>query len=337
VECVDFFAGTHEVGGGPQGRKSCRMLSRVANSLFWLARYLERAESAARFLVVSESYAQELQGVSRVAAEACRTVTYQLFAMEEPGGKESNMAEFHRLVFDTEVPGSVLSSVTLARENARSIRDAIASEMWEALNVLYLELQEAAQATTSATRRQALLRQVQNTSHLLQGLRDNTMVRSDEWHFLRLGRCLERADSTLRAIDTMFNHPALEAASDAGHEIDTLHLVAALRVCTAFEAFSRNAPVLSPEKVVEFLLLDARFPRSVEFSAQELQRSLHALSQTPPDNYTNPAEQLCGRLVAELRFASIEEILGGGLHDTLQRLRVNVGQIAAAISQEYFA
>lgn len=312
------------------------MLSRVANSLFWLARYAERAESASRFLLVTEGYAQELQGVSRVAAEACRAVMWQLFAAADRMEEAPGVSGFQRLAFDAELPTSVLSSVTLARENARSIRDAIASEMWEALNVLYLEVQAAAPAPVSAARAQALLQRVQDTSHLIQGLRDNTMVRSDEWHFLRLGRFLERADSTLRVLDTMFTHPALEAASSAGHEIDTLHLVAALRCCTAREAFSRTAPALIPENVAEFLLLDARFPRSVVFCVQELQGSLHALSRSPLDNYTNPAEQLCGRLVAQLRFASIDEILEAGLHGNLQRLIGSVGQIGAAVAQEYF-
>lgn len=312
------------------------MLSRVANSLFWMARYVERAESAARFLAVTESYALELQGVARVAAEACRAVTYHLFGAEQPDAEDDGPAGFHRLVFDGELPGSIVCSVTLARENARSIRDAITSEMWEALNVLHLDLDAAATGSTSPTRRQGLLRRVQDTSYLVQGLRDNTMVRSDEWHFLRLGRFLERADATLRALDTMFTHPALQAATDAGEEIDALHLAAALRVCTGFEAFSRTASVLSPARVVEFLLLDARFPRSVEFCAEELQDALHSLSQSPTDNYTNPAEQLCGRLLAELRFASIEEILDRGLHEMLQRLIGEISRIGAAIGQEYF-
>ncbi len=313
------------------------MLSRVANSLFWLSRYLERAEHASRFLEVMEGYAQELQGVSRGAAEASREVACGLFGdCPEAGAAGRGPEAFHRLVFDLEVPAGVFATVTLARENARSIRDAIASEMWEALNVLYLELQEAADGPRGTTRRHAVLQRVQKASHLIQGLRDNTMVRADEWHFLRLGRYLERADGTLRALDTMFGRPALLAASEAGPQFETLHLAAALRICTAFEAFSRTASALSAEGAIEFLLLDARFPRSVEFCLQELQHSLHAMSGTPHDNYTNPAEQLCGRLVAELRFASIEEILSRGLHESLQRLLGAVGGIGNAINQEYF-
>src|SRR5262249_11330849 len=122
-----------------------------------------------------------------------------------------------------------------------------------------------------------------------------------------------------------------------GDEIDTLHLAATLRVCTAFEAFSRTAPALTPERAVEFLLLDSRFPRSVEFCVEELEHSLHALSRTPENLYTNEAEQLCGRLIAELRFASVEEILAQGLEERLARLLEAVGSVGRAIAQEYFA
>src|SRR5262245_47290064 len=248
------------------------MLSRVANSLFWLTRYLERAENTARFLSVTDGYARELQGVSRAAAETCWAVAVEHMAAESPEAPVAGPASLQRLIFDEELPGSVLACVTMARENARSIRDAIASEMWEGLNVLYLRLQDEASGPPSSTAQQALLYRVQEASHLVQGLRDNVMVRSDEWHFLRLGRFLERADNTLRALDRMFRHPALAIAAESGQEIDTLHLAAALRVAAAFEAFSRTAPTLGTERVLEFLLLDARFPRSVEFCIQELER-----------------------------------------------------------------
>jgi uncharacterized alpha-E superfamily protein len=257
-------------------------------------------------------------------------------AAEQPEEPVPGPTCLQRLVFDEGLPNSVLSCVTFARENARSIRDAIASEIWEALNVLYLRLQDEASGPPSPTGQLAVLYRVQEVSHLVQGLRDNVMVRSDEWHFLRLGRYLERADNTLRAQDRMFRHPALTIAAGAGQEIDTLHLAAALRVAAAFEAFSRTAPTLGTERVLEFLLLDARFPRSVEFCVQELERSLHALSRTPEDIYTNEAEQRCGRLVAELRFASIDEILAQGLPETLARVLGTVGAIGRAISEEYF-
>jgi uncharacterized alpha-E superfamily protein len=313
------------------------MLSRVANSLFWLSRYVERAENAARFLSVTDAYARELQGVSRAAAEAVGQAAWAHLAPGETMPEGAGGGELQRLVFDTELPGSVYASITLARENARSIRDAIPTETWEALNVLFLRLQEEAPHRFTPTRRQALLHQVREAAWRMQGLRDNVMVRADEWNFQRLGCFLERADNTLRLLGTMFFHPALQVASDSGQSIDALHLAAVLRMCTAFETFSRTAAGLSTERVIEFLFLDARFPRSVAFAFEELQRALHALSQTPEDVYTNDAEQLCGRLAAELRFASVQEILHFGLRATLDRVLGTVGQIGGAVHQEYFA
>lgn len=317
------------------------MLSRVANSLYWLARYLERAENSARWLTVTSNYALELQGVSHAAADECWPVAARLLHSE--ADRNENPTEIlHRLILSADVDNSVLSSVSLARENARSIRDAIASEVWEALNVRYLELQEDAdqpRGTREAgrpNRQRVLLRQVLETSHLLQGLRDNTMVRADEWYFLRLGQFIERADNTLRCLDAMFNHPALHVAREAGHSIDTLHLAATLRTATGFEAFARTAPGLTPEAVAEFLLLDARFPRSVEFAIQELVAALHALSGTPVDIFTNEAEQMCGRLVAELRFALIAEILSQGLSTYVQRILGSLTQVGQSIADEYF-
>jgi uncharacterized alpha-E superfamily protein len=313
------------------------MLSRVASSLFWLARYAERADNTARFLAVTDGYARELQGLSHAAAEACWAVAAERFATAPGTELDPAALTLSDLMFNLEIPNSVLSSITVARENARSIRDAIAGAVWEALNVLYLQLVEEATLSVTATRQQALLQQVQETSLLLHGLCDHTMMRSDEWHFVHLGRFLERADNTIRVADTMFSHRALQVAAETGHNIDALHLATALRICAAAEAFARTAPLPSLDKVVAFLLLEARFPRSVAFCLQELERSLHALSRTPEGLYTNEAEQLSGRLLADLRFADVEEIIGQGLRAALVRMLGSVGAIGRAIEQEYFS
>jgi uncharacterized alpha-E superfamily protein len=311
------------------------MLSRVANSLFWLGRYVERAENSARFLSVTHAYAQELRGVSHPAADACWEVARTLI-LGDPAGEETGPVALQRLAFDAELANSILWCVSLARENARGIRDAIASEMWEELNVVYLMLQQEAGVSPSEAAQLSLLQRMRNAAHLFQGLRDQTMVRTDEWHFLCLGQYLERADQTARILDAMFSHPALKTASESGHTIDTLHLAVTLRACTAFEAYSSVSPALLPGRVAEFLLLDARFPRSVEFCVQELGHSLHVLSGTPHDLYSNEAEQRCGRLVAELRFAAINDIFAQGLHDYLEGVLRTLEQIGQSISHEYF-
>lgn len=311
------------------------MLSRVANALYWLGRYLERAENSARFLMVTHSYAQELRAVSREAADQCWTEARVLLS-GDGDGPEDRVSIFRRLLFDEELPNSVLSSVNRARENARGIRDAIGSEMWEELNVLHMLLAQEATATPSEAADLSLLRRLLNSSHLFLGIRDNTMSRSDEWHFLRLGEYLERGGMTTRLVSTMFSHPAVLAAAERGQNLDSLHLAATLRTCTAFEAFSRTGHPLTAERVAEFLLLDNWFPRSVEFCVQEISASLHSLSGTRADVFTNDAEQLCGRLIAELRFAGIDEIMGEGLTAYLEDIRSKLDRLGQAISQEYF-
>jgi uncharacterized alpha-E superfamily protein len=235
-----------------------------------------------------------------------------------------------------EQENSLIHCVARARENARGIRDAISSEMWEELNVLHLRMQEEASVPASPTSLLSLLQRIRTASHMFQGLRDNTMVRSDEWHFLCLGQYVERGDITARLLEAMFFHPALEAAEEAGQNIDTLHLVATLQCCTGFEAYTRTEPAVIPARVAEFLLLDARFPRSVEFCVQEVGHALHALSGTPQDIFSNDAEQQCGRLVAELRFAEIDEIMAEGFQPYLQRVIQKLVQIGFDIRQLYF-
>jgi uncharacterized alpha-E superfamily protein len=312
------------------------MLSRVANALFWLARYLERADASARFLAVTHSYAQELRSVSRAASDRCWIAARELLRMEDGGAGAEAAATFWRLGLDRELAASVLTSVSRARENARGIRDAIPSEMWEELNVLFLRFQEEAAAPPSENRELSLLRETQNVSHLLLGVRDNLMVRGDEWHFLRLGQFLERADVSIRLLDGLSSHPALREAAEAGRSIDTLHLAAALRSFAGFEAFSRAGYHLTPEGVFGFLLLDGRFPRSIEGAIQEAGYSLHALSGTPHDIFSNDAEQICGRTLGELRFAAIKEIMAQDFRAYLGRLLGRVDRLGNAVVELYF-
>lgn len=311
------------------------MLSRVANSLFWLARYLERAENSARVLAITHGYAQELRAVSHAAADLCWGEVGSLLGDQE-GTSAVGVEVFWRFCFDDSIPVSLRNCVTRARENARGIRDAISSEMWRELNVLHLRLEEESDMPRSESAQLEMLQRVRNVSHLFQGLRDHTMQREDEWQFLTLGQYLERAGMTARTLDAMFRHPVLQAAAEAGQSIDTLHLVAALRMCTAYETFVRSGHNLEPERVAAFLLLEARFPRSVEFGVQEIGSSLHALSGTPQVIFSNEAEQLCGRLVAELRFAAIDEIMGQGLHEYLLRVVHQLDQIGTAVIRMYF-
>jgi uncharacterized alpha-E superfamily protein len=310
------------------------MLSRVANSLFWLARYLERAENCARFLLVTQGYAQELRAVSHEAAEECWRVAHGLFHAPHPA--PGSGAAVRALIFAEESPSSLIACVLRARENARGIRDALASEIWEELNVLYLRMREEAETPGFEPGDVPLLQRLIRASQLIQGVRDATMQRADEWHFLYLGQQLERASVLAAILDVMYGHRAIQDAAAAGQSIETLHLAATLRACTAQEAFRRSGRPLTAARVAEFLLLDGTFPRSVESCVREVGLALHALSGTPPDLFSSEAEQLAGRLLAELRFARIEEIMAKGVHETLEDTNEKLARIGTAIHALYF-
>jgi uncharacterized alpha-E superfamily protein len=309
------------------------MLSRVANSLFWSSRYTQRAEQLARLLSVTYNYGLELQGILPEASDACWEALATFVEIDVPDEPEELI---HRLAFDTTLPQSVLSCVIQSRENARSIRDSISSELWQSENMLFHKLSSAANATPDPSTELALLSETNLLFHTLHGLRDHTMSRGDEWHFMRLGRHLERASGTVRTVDFMFSHPALAMAEQAGISIDSVHLASTLRMCTGYETFSRRVHFLTPERVAEFLLVDTQFPQAAGFAIQEVASALHTLSTTPSDVPTNEAEQIAGRLLAEMRFIGIDEIFRRGLHDYLIDTLTNLNRLGLAIDFQYF-
>lgn len=310
------------------------MLSRVANSLFWTSRYSERAEITSRAIAAMYNYGIELQGICPEASDACWGSLPGFLAFD-PNTSDPEET-LHSALFDPFAPGSVLNSVIQARENARSIRDVVPSEYWEATNVLFHLLNDASKAAPDEEHDIGVVAQASQLFHFLHGLRDNSMVRDDGWHFMRIGRHLERAAGAVRIVDFMYSHPALEAAEGRSLNIDAVHLGTTLRMCMGYEAFSRSGPQLSPEHVAEFLLLNANFPRSAEFSIHQASTSLHALSSTPLDVYSTEAERLAGRLLAELRFISIDEVFRNDVHSWLTDILKRLNGLGIALGQQYF-
>lgn len=309
------------------------MLSRVANSLYWSSRYLERAEIAARSSAALYGYGLELQGISHVAALACWQSMPQLIDVDFGGSDPEEL--LHTILFDPYAPGSVLNAVIHARENARSVRDVIPSEYWEAINMLFHLLHDTSKAAPDEEHDIAVAGQASLYFHVLHGLRDNSMMRNDGWHFIRLGRNLERASGAIRIVDFMFGHPALDLAEKEALSIDAVHLATTLRMAMGYEAFSGLGGHLTPDSVADFLLLDSSFPRSAEFAIHDLSVSLHALSRTPIDIISSDAERIAGRMLAELRFRDAGEVLidlGDWTLDLLKRLN----SLGLAINAQYF-
>jgi uncharacterized alpha-E superfamily protein len=178
--------------------------------------------------------------------------------------------------------------------------------------------------------------EVKEASHLFNGIAEATLTRNEAWHFLRLGRVLERADKTSRILDVKY-FILLRSLSDVGTAFDDIHWAAVLRSASAFEMYRKRHGRVAPEPIVQFLLLDPEFPRAVRFCLNSARESLHAISGTPLETFRNPAERYLGQLCSELAYAQVEEVIKSGLHEYLDDLQDKMNQVTAGIHDTFFA
>src|SRR5687768_1129488 len=251
------------------------MLARVADSIYWMSRYVERAENVARFIEVNLNLmldlpvgsAQQWQPLVETTGDAAE------FAKRYGTATQTNVIQF--LTFDQENVNSILSCLRAARENARSVREIISSEMWEQLNQFYLMVNSA--NTSSRTDPQDLFASVRMAGHLFAGVTDATMTHNECWNFCRLGRMLERADKTSRILDVKY-FLLLPTAADVGTTSDDIQWAAVLRSASAFEMYRKCHGRIAPDRIVEFLLLENEFPRAVQYCLARARESVHAIS-----------------------------------------------------------
>ena len=312
------------------------MLSRVADSVYWMSRYVERAENVARFvdvnlqLMLDAPEGQDQQWAPLVAT----TGDHEEFAKRHSHATEEAVIRF--LTFDTENPNSILSCLRAARENARSVREIISSEMWLQLNRFYLMVNSAAQSAAGLDNPQDFYDAVKQASHLFTGITDATMTQGEAWHFSRLGRMLERADKTSRILDVKY-FLLLRSAEDVGTPFDDIQWAAVLRSASAFEMYRKRHGRISPKGVVEFLLLDREFPRAIHFCLLAARDSLHAISGTPLGTFRHSAEKLLGQLCSELSFTTVDEIIKQGLHEYVDDLQTRMNHVSGGIFETFFA
>ncbi|GMU94439.1 MAG: hypothetical protein AMXMBFR4_34970 [Candidatus Hydrogenedentota bacterium] len=312
------------------------MLSRVADSVFWMSRYIERAENVARYVDVNYHLHLDLPGANGEQWEPMVRITgdYASFVERYDAPTRENVTRF--LAFDENNPNSILSCLRMARENARTIREIIPSEIWEHVNTIYHWVREASTRRDLMGSPHEFFTQVKMASHLFVGLTVTCMPHGEPWHFCRLGRLLERADKTSRILDVKY-FMLLPSVSDVGSAMDSIQWSALLRSASAFEAYRKRYGRVDPDRVAEFLLFDREFPRAVLYCIYRAEDSLHAISHSPEDSYSNPAEQRCGRLLAELAYADINSVITGGLHEYLDNLQVRLNVLGNAIFETYFA
>lgn len=315
------------------------MLSRVADSLYWMSRYAERAENIARILDVNLQLMLDLPKLDSEGQKALwepvlrSTGDHEDFYKHYKETSSENVIDF--LTLNSKNSNSILNCITTARENARHVREQISLEMWEEINRAYLWMKSQ---TLKKIQRQGpyeFFMQVKNASHLFQGITDGTMTHGEDWDFIQVGKYLERADMTTRILDA--NDEIFISQKPTGtHTKGTLQWSAILRSCSSHDAYRKfYVAQVEPDKVVEFLILNEFFPRSIRYCAQALNDALRRISGCKEEHFTNQAEKLTGRLVAELNYSALEDIKTVGMHQYMDELQIKLNTIGEGIFQTY--
>ena len=309
------------------------MLSRVADSLCWMSRYLERAEHTAR--VIDVNLGLMLEQAPEVVDLRWPRVIESLGFQTTPGPMDAYSIS-KLLTFQASNLSSIVSSIRAARENARQVREQISSEMWEEINRLYLAVQKRQPVDSEWTAgTHEFLSATINGVHQIQGVTDATMTHGEGWHYIELGRYLERASATAALLDVQFR----EAPPDAGGlpgVSEFVEWVGLLKSCCAFEAYCRHYTAdVRPQRIAEFLVLNPEFPRSIHFAAARVQAALRAIAGLT-GRTNGRSERLAGRLLASLDYGQIDEIMGE-LPSYLQGIVRQAALINSAVHQQYIA
>ena len=297
------------------------MLSRIAESLFWIGRYVERAEDTARILDVQTSLL--LEDATLDVGETCHGLLSIMGVEETPEVVDLDYV-LQALAYDPASPVSIAAAIAAARESARRARETLSVPLWEVINTTYRDI---ASGSFAGRRTPHVYQWVRERAALINGTADATMTRDEGWQFLMLGRCLERADMTSRLVAT--------ASVTSG---TTDQWTSTLRACGGYEAFLRTYRGLATERAAaEFLLLDRLFPRSVVFSLNRAEQCVDNLeSQGQRAGFQNEAQRLLGRTRAELEYRSLSDVLADLPHE-MERLQRTCALATDAITRRYFA
>jgi uncharacterized alpha-E superfamily protein len=310
------------------------MLSRVADSIYWLNRYIERAENVARFIDVNINLMLDLPTRTQQWKPLIYT-TGDLTIFQERYGEINGENVIHFLTFDQEYSNSILSCLQMARENARSIREIISSEMWEEVNEFYLMVKDAAGKPNIKANLPEFFNQVKMSSHRFAGVMDATMTHNEGWHFGQVGRLLERADKTTRILDVKY-FLLLPSVEWVGTALDQIQWIALLKSASAYEMYRKCQHRIIPNSVAEFLILNRQFPRSIHCCLWLAQQYLHQITSTPKGSWTNNTERALGRLCSELGYLTIDEIMVHGLHEFLDEMQRKMNDVGHQISLTFF-
>jgi uncharacterized alpha-E superfamily protein len=313
------------------------MLSRTADHLFWMARYMERAENTARMLDVhyQSSLLPQSEAVAELGWRGVLSISELTDDFAARYGEVTPERVMDFMVDDGENLSSILSCLRAARENARAVRGALTTEVWETTNQTWLEFNKMLAGGELRRDPANLFEWVKFRSHLSRGVAVGTMLQDEAFHFVRIGSFLERADNTARLLDVKFH--AVESdfygrADERDNEYEFYHWSAILRSVSAFEVYRKvYRNVIQPEKVAELLILRRDMPRSLTHCVGRLRANLRYVANEQSDETLRRA----GRLEAGLRFGRIDEILSTGLHAYLTQFLANVNELGMGISRDF--
>ena len=310
------------------------MLSRVADSIYWMERYLERADNTARFIEVSINLSLDFQPEgnqwqSLVNASASN----DLYLRTKSEYSSEDVIQF--LTFDASNPNSILSCLSSARENARSVRDTFTEDLWEVVNSMYFLIIGNANNPAVLKEPQELIHTLKMKRMTFMGLLSNSMLLQEAYNHAYIGRYLERADMTSRILDVKY-FTILPDYAKVGSAIDTIQWTALLESTDSLEMYIRLKGTISPTKVSDFLIFCPDFPRSVYFCLKMVQKSLHAISGVPVGKYKLNSEKRIGKICSSISYLSVNEVIEAGLHEFLDHIQIQIAKTAEAITSEYY-
>lgn len=313
------------------------MLSRVANSIYWINRYIERAENYARLIQVNHNMILDLptgihgQWQPLIMTTGDNTV-FQSKHMDNYTRK--NVVNF--LASDQLNPNSIISCITNARENARTVREVISHEMWMQINKMYLSVKQAVnQNYWAGINLEDFLTDIITDCHTYWGTMEATLTHTEAWYFGFLGKCLERADKTARILDMKYYY-LLPSPKHIGSPLDMLQWSALLKSAGAYEMYKQKNKTLNIPDIIQFLVLNRRFPRSIHYCMIKAEMTVHKINGTEAGTFNSNSEKLLGKLRSNLDFTDIDDIVKTGLHEYIVKMEKKLIKIDKAINS-FFA
>ena len=316
------------------------LLSRVAESLFWLGRHVERAENTARLLDVTfhgrlePQMGQEFASTNTWEALTATLGLNAVYASVYGDYSEEGVLEF--LTVNRANSSSIVSSLAAARDNARGVRDFLSSETFVAINRLYHSTSQRSLELIMADGIYDFCDSIRQGAQLFHGTADSTSLHDEGWHWLQCGVFLERADMVTRIVDSKY-HLLMTSLEEIGGQLDRFQWAALLRGVSGYEAFRRaHAGSIDGPDVIEFLLLATEFPRSLRSSINSLQRALELATDGATTRLRNPSLSLVAGLHSKLQYESAETLLGSGLHEYLFDAQTTLGRVANKLGESFF-